>query len=123
MKRVKIFGLVIFIFVTMALAFIYIHWTAYCIEAHHIDYESVYTAVAAALAAFIIMVISYLKYKSGKKNLYKYMAIISFIILIECIYAAIASRNACCPICNYVYDDKWYPIFYQLFKGKPYERI
>ena len=37
--------------------------------------------------------------------------------------AAVFSANACCPMCNYVDDDKWYPVFYKLFKGTAYEPI
>ena len=53
----------------------------------------------------------------------KYLFIFFLIIVIGAAITAVLSANAYCPLCNNVNDDKWYLMFYKLFKGKAYEPI
>ena len=105
----------------ICISFIYIHWTAYQIAAHHIDYAEVVPPVIMSLAALAVFAISVKK--QNKHFLYKYLAIISLILFVLSIITALFSTHAYCPVCNYVDDDKWYPILYQLFEGTVYEPI
>lgn len=105
----------------ICISFIYIHWTAYQIAAHHIDYAEVEPPVIMSLAALAVFAISVKK--QNQRFLYKYLAIVSLILFIGSIITALFSIHAYCPVCNYVDDDKWYPILYQLFKGTVYEPI
>ena len=58
----------------ICISFIYIHWTAYQIAAHHIDYAEVEPPVIMSLAALAVFAISVKK--QNKHFLYKYLAII-----------------------------------------------
>ncbi|MCR4755625.1 MAG: hypothetical protein K5868_08875 [Lachnospiraceae bacterium] len=120
-STVMVLALMTFILVVAASSFIYIHWTAYRIAAHHIDYAEVEPPVIMSLAALAVFAISVKK--QNQRFLYKYLAIVSLILFIGSIITALFSIHAYCPVCNYVDDDKWYPILYQLFKGTVYEPI
>lgn len=102
-------------------SFLYVHWTAYHIAAYHIDDAAVVPPALMSLVALAVFVIS-VKQQS-KRFLYKCLAVISLILLIIGIITASLSAHAYCPVCNYVDDDKWYPIFYKLFNGTSYEPI
>ena len=104
----------------MCVSFIYIHWIAYRVAAQHIDYVEVVPPVIMCIVMFPVFVLSVKK--RNKRLLYKYLAIFLLIIMVGSVITALFSIRAYCPICNNV-DDKWYPVFYRLFKGTVYEPL
>jgi len=104
----------------MCISFVYIHWTAYKIAAFHIDYAEYVPPAIMCIASLAVLVISVKKH--NKRFVYKYVAIFS-LIMIVCAITMLLNVHAYCPVCNYVDDDKWYPIIYQLIENRSYEPI
>ena len=67
---------------TICSSFVYIHWTAYKIAAHHIDYEQVVPPVLVSIVALIIFIIFLVKYEKSDRILFKYLFIFFLIIVI-----------------------------------------
>ena len=108
---------------TICSSFVYIHWTAYKIAAHHIDYEQVVPPTLLSIVSLLMFIIFLVRYVQTDRILFKYFFIFFLVIMIGAAITAVSSANAYCPICNNVNDDKWYLMFYKLFKGKAYEPI
>ena len=104
----------------ICISFVYIHWTAYKIAAGHTDYEQLDLPVFVCILALVGIIFFRKKNKQDNRNLYKYLAIFSLVIMLASGLTAVLSIHACCPACNYVHD-KWYSVFYRIFNGTEYD--
>ena len=120
-KRVEVISIIFVFVVSWAIAFFHVHWIAYGLEAHHVDYAGVVPPALVIIADVILLIIiSIIKKKTNKQ--YDFLIVVLLIVLMCSIYAFVFSHNACCPACNEVHD-KWYLFFHKLIKGRPYEPI
>lgn len=114
---------VIFVFiVSWMIAFFHVHWIAYRLEAHHMDYAGTVPPTIVIVADIILLAIELIRWKKKASKRNMILIAILLVILICSIYAYTFSFNAFCPICNEVHD-KWYKLFYRLIEGRAYEAI
>lgn len=114
---------ILFVFlISGMIAFFHVHWIAYSLEAHHMDYAGTVPPAIVIVVDIILLAIAFIRQKKTGTNAKKFLIAVLLVILICSVYAYIFSFNAFCPMCNEVHD-KWYMFFYKLIKGRAYEPI